>query len=70
MNVYVNTSVHQQSCLFRQFWTLSLWIFWSIKFAQLSTEGQKALRFHQKYLNLCSEDERKICGFGTTWGRV
>ncbi len=23
----------------------------------LSMEGQKALGFHQKYLNLCSEDE-------------
>ncbi len=22
-------------------------------------EGQKALRIHQKYLNLCSEDERR-----------
>ncbi len=33
-------------------------------------EGQKALRFHQKHLNLCSEDERRSYGFGTTWGRV
>ncbi len=32
----------------------------------LSVEGQKALRFHQKYLNLCSEDERRADGFGTT----
>ncbi len=31
----------------------------------LSMEGQKALRFHKKYLNLCSEDERSY-GFGTT----
>ncbi len=23
-------------------------------------QGQKALRFHKKYLNLCSEDERKV----------
>ncbi len=23
-------------------------------------EGQRALRFHQKYLNLCSEDERQV----------
>jgi len=22
-------------------------------------EGQKALRFHQEFLNLCSEDERR-----------
>ncbi len=31
-------------------------------------EGQRALRFHQKYLNLFSEDERRSYGFGTTWG--
>ncbi len=34
------------------------------------TQNQKALRFHQKYLNLCSEDERRSYGFGTTWGWV
>ncbi len=28
--------------------------------------GQKTLRFHQKYLNLCSEDERRSDGFETT----
>ncbi len=27
-------------------------------------ECQKALEFHQKYLNLCSEDERRSCMFG------
>ncbi len=32
--------------------------------------GQRALRFHQKYLNLCSEDERRSYGFGTTCGWV
>ncbi len=26
----------------------------------LSMQGQKALGFHQKYLNLCSEDERRV----------
>ncbi len=36
----------------------------------LSMEGQKALGFNQKYLNLCSEDERRSYGFGTTWGWV
>jgi len=25
-----------------------------------------ALRFHQKYLNLCSEDDRESYGVGTT----
>ncbi len=33
-------------------------------------ESQRALGFHQKYLNLCSEDERRSYGFGTTWGWV
>ena len=28
------------------------------------------LRFHQKYLNLCSEDERRSYAVGTTWGWV
>ncbi len=36
----------------------------------LSLKSQKALRFHQKYLNLCSEDERRSYRFGTTWGWV
>ncbi len=36
----------------------------------LSMQGQKALRFHQKYINLCSEDERRSCWFGMTWGWV
>ncbi len=31
-------------------------------------EGQRALGFHHKYLNLCSEDERRFYGFGLTWG--
>ncbi len=33
-------------------------------------EGQRALRFHQNDLNLCSEDEWMSYGFGTTWGWV
>ncbi len=36
----------------------------------LSMEGQRALGIHQKYLNLCSEDERRSYRFGTTWGWV
>ncbi len=34
--------------------------------ALLSMQGQKALGFHQKYLNLCSEDEQRSYGFETT----
>ncbi len=32
----------------------------------LSMEGQRALGFNQKYLNLCSEDEQRSYGFETT----
>ncbi|XDV31340.1 hypothetical protein PO909_034049 [Leuciscus waleckii] len=38
------------------------------KLCRLSMEGQKDLRFHQKGLQLCSEDERKSYGVGTTRG--
>ncbi len=31
-----------------------------------SMQGQKALGFHQKYVNLCSEDKQRSCRFGTT----
>ncbi len=36
----------------------------------LSMQGQRALRLHQKHLNLCSEDEQRSYAFGTTWGWV
>ncbi len=42
----------------------------NIAVALLSMEGQRALRFDPKYLNLCSEDERRSYRFGTTWGWV
>ncbi len=32
--------------------------------------GSESSRISSKYLNLCSEDERRSCGFGTTWGWV
>ncbi len=31
-------------------------------------QGQKALRFHQKYLHLSVEDERRSCTFGIGLG--
>ncbi len=46
------------------FWVLNM------VFSLLSMQSQKAPGFHQKYLNLCSEDERRSYGFGMTWGRV
>ncbi len=42
----------------------------NISVAFPSMQGQRALRFHQIYLNLCSEDEQRTYGFGTTWGWV
>ncbi len=56
-------------------WTIlamSLHCFWAlnVSVSLLSMQGQKALRFHQTYLNFCSEDEWRTYGFGTTWGRV
>ncbi len=56
-------------------WTIlmmSLLPFWAlnISVALLSMQGQKALRYNQKYLNLCSEDEWRSYRFGTTWGWV
>ncbi len=42
--------------------TMSLPPFWAlnVSVALLSMQGQKALGFHQKYLNLCSEDEQGL----------
>ncbi len=50
----------------------SLLPFWALNVVVvlLSMEGQKTLGFYQKYLNLCSEGERRSYGFGTTWGWV
>ncbi len=39
-----------------------------ISAALLSMEGLRALRFHQKHFKLCSKDERRSYGFGTTEG--
>ncbi len=39
----------------------------NIVVALLSLQCQKALGFHQNYITLCSEDERRSYGFGTTW---
>ncbi len=52
--------------------TMSLLRFWALTVVVplLSMQGQKALGFHQKYLDLCSEDEWRSYGFGTTWGWV
>ncbi len=42
----------------------------SIAVALLSIQGLRALRFDQKYLHLCSEDERRSYGFEKTRGWV
>ncbi len=46
--------------------TVFLLCFWALNVV-VPLEGQRALGFHQKYLNLCSEDEQRSYGFGTTW---
>ncbi len=47
---------------------MSLLAFWALNVVVvlLSMEGQKALGFHKKYLNLSSEDEQRSYVFGTT----
>ncbi len=42
----------------------------NISVVLLCMEGQRALGFHHKYHQLCSEDEWSSYGFGTTWGWV
>ncbi len=75
-------SLHTQKCIFvaSQKWSwatdvtltvlpMSLLCFWTWEHFCIAVYGRvKAYRFHQKYLNLCSEDERRSYGFGTTWG--
>ncbi len=62
-------SLHTKSIFTWTILMMSLLPFWvlNVSVALLSMQGQKALRFHQKYLNLCSEDERRSYEFGTTW---
>ncbi len=55
-------------------WRLNTDVAWTILtksllrfLALLSMQGQKALGFHQKYLNLCFENEWRSYWFGTTW---
>ncbi len=49
---------------------MSLLHFWTfnVSVALLSMQGQKALRFNQKYLNLCSDEERRSYRLETTCG--
>ncbi len=42
------------SSSFRRFLALNVVV------ALLSMQGQKALRFHQKYFNFCSKDQRRF----------
>ncbi len=46
----------------------SLLPFWALNVVVVlqSMRVQTALGFHQKYLNLCSEDEQRSYVFGTT----
>ncbi len=72
---FSSVSVFDTSWIADVTWTIlsmSLLPFWAlnVSVALLSLEGQRALRFHQKYLNLCFKDEPRSYGFGTTWGWV
>jgi len=51
---------------------MSLLPFWALNVVVvfLSMQGQKALGFHHKYLNMCSEDERRSYKFGRTRGWI
>ncbi len=51
---------------------MSLLPFWvlNVSVVLLSMKGQKALGFHKKYLNLCSEEKRRSYEFGMIWGQV
>ncbi len=51
---------------------LSLISFWALNVSVvlLPMQGQKALGFHQDYLNLNFEDEQRSYRFGTTYGWV
>ncbi len=68
---------HKQHILFCVRWTRRISCFrlnqsvtLIVVITLLSMEGKRALRIHQKYLNLCSEDERRSNGLGTIWGWV
>ncbi len=51
------------------FLMMSLLLFWvlNVSVALLSMQGQKALGFHPKYINLYSKDEWRSYRFGMTW---
>ncbi len=77
-------SLHTKSILVAKYnygWTpyvtwiilpISLLCLWTliVLILLLSMEGQSALRMHKKYLHLCSKDEWRSYGFGTTRGWV
>ncbi len=64
MHIHESTDFTILAMFLLPFWALT------VVFALLPMKGQKALRFHLKYLHLCSEDEQRSCGFETTWGWV
>ncbi len=66
------TSNPQYCGVFLSFCQMSLLPFWvlNVSVAFLSMEGQKALGFHQKYLNLCYEDKQSPLRFETTRGWI
>ncbi len=69
---YSHSFVTLRLTVTRTILTMSLLLFWALNFSVvlLSMQSQKSLWFHQKYLNLCSEDEWRSYRFETTWGWV
>jgi len=40
----------------------------NVQLGSLCCSSDPALKFNQKYLHLCSNDERRSYGVGTAWG--
>ncbi len=66
------TDTEEKDCWMKSILPMSLLPFWALNMsvALRSMQGQKALRFHQKYLYLCYEDKRRSYMLRTTWGWV
>ncbi len=62
--LFLFSFVHKKILLSHWWHTMSVLPFWALNVvvALLSMEGQKAIEFHQKYLNLCSKGKRKSYG--------
>ncbi len=71
-DIYRDSSPKNESSVINSVLSMFLLSFWALNVvvALLDMQGQKALGFHKKYLNLCSEEEWRSYRFGTTRGWV